>query len=464
MARQPATRLHVSAQRFLTRRMTHALVRRDVAMHDDPLRAQSVSLAVGGVLATLVLAAGGVLGLVRPHGVPDAPIVIARESGALYVRIEDTLHPVLNLASARLVAHSASNPVATSEEAIARSKRGALVGIPGAPASIGHPVSDEAWLVCDGQRTVVAVGDWGLDGFDAARPVLVTPSGESAATTYLLYDGHRAAVDLRNPAVIRALGVEGVVPVAVSRTLLDVVPEVPAIEPPHIAGAGGAGPPGLARIPVGAVIRVQRTDVAEHYVVLRSGIQLVGEVAADLIRFTYDRLAQPIETVAPATITALPIATDLPVAAFPQRAHPPIGARDGRVVCVRWRPGDRVTPNSNTVVLHGEAAKLPRWDSASLAQADGEGPNVDAVVMAGGTSAYVRSVGILGDDGGTGARFLVTDTGVSFGVHDDDAAEFLGLQRPPAAAPWPILAHLPTGPELSVGAASVVRDGLLAPA
>jgi hypothetical protein len=79
MARQSATRLQLSAQRFLTRRMMHALVRRDVAMHEDPLRAQSLALAVGGLLATLAVAASAVVGLLRPHGVSDsAPIVIAR--------------------------------------------------------------------------------------------------------------------------------------------------------------------------------------------------------------------------------------------------------------------------------------------------------------------------------------------------------------------------------------------------
>ena len=92
--------------------MMHALVRRDVAMLDDPLRAQSISLAVGGVLATLVVVAGLVVGLVRGTGVPDsAPIVMARDTGALYVRVGDTLHPVLNLASARLIARAAADPV-----------------------------------------------------------------------------------------------------------------------------------------------------------------------------------------------------------------------------------------------------------------------------------------------------------------------------------------------------------------
>ncbi len=98
-----------------------------------------------------------------------------------------------------------------------------------------------------------------------------------------------------------------------------------------------------------------------------------------------------------------------------------------------------------------------------LAQADGDGPGVDAVDLPGGASAYVRSARIVGDDGATGARFLVTDAGVVFGIHDDDAATFLGLGASPEAAPWPILAHLPQGPELGVDAASVLRDGLPAP-
>ncbi len=95
-----------------------------------------------------------------------------------------------------------------------------------------------------------------------------------------------------------------------------------------------------------------------------------------------------------------------------------------------------------------------------LAQADGEGPNVDAVAIPGGASAYVRSATIVGDDGMTGPRFLLTDVGVTFGIHDDEAAKSLGLDQLPETAPWPILAHLPRGPELSVEAASVLRDGL----
>jgi type VII secretion protein EccB len=286
----------------------------------------------------------------------------------------------------------------------------------------------------------------------------VTPRGESAATTYLLYEGRRAAVDLRSPAVVRALRLDGLVPVPVSRTLLDAVAEVPAIAVPAIGAAGDAGPVALGRAPIGTVVSVQRAESVEHYVVLRDGVQAVGEVAADLVRFAYDRRATAVVTVAPAVIAALPLVAQLPVETFPRHARPPVGRRDGATVCVQWRPGD-----SNTVVLSGDSVSVDDWNPRTLVQADGEGPQVDAVVVPGGGSAFVRAARIVGDDGASGARFLVSDAGVLFGIRDDDAARFLGLAREPRAAPWPVLAHLPRGPELSTDAASVARDAFPPP-
>src|ERR1700710_462147 len=111
MADQTTTRLAAGGHRFLVRRMEHALVRRDTTMHDDPLRAQSLSLAAGCVVAVIAVAACATLAAVRPQGaIGDAPIVMARETGALYVRVGDTLHPVPNLVSARLIAGSAADP------------------------------------------------------------------------------------------------------------------------------------------------------------------------------------------------------------------------------------------------------------------------------------------------------------------------------------------------------------------
>src|SRR5690349_25176307 len=97
MTRQSPMRLQVSGQRFLRRRMEHALVRGDVRMLDDPLRAQSLSLIAGVVLAVIGVAACAVLAFIRPSGtLGSAPIVMVRETGALYVRVGDTVHPVLD--------------------------------------------------------------------------------------------------------------------------------------------------------------------------------------------------------------------------------------------------------------------------------------------------------------------------------------------------------------------------------
>jgi hypothetical protein len=130
-------------------------------------------------------------------------------------------------------------------------------------------------------------------------------------------------------------------------------------------------------------------------------------------------------------------------------------------VCVLWH-ADQVDDRSRSVVLTGKPP-ISAVGATSLAQADGEGPNVDAVAVPAGRGIDARATAIVGDDGSAGPRYLVSDMGVVYGIRDDDVATHLGLAGPSAPAPWPILAALPRGPELSTEAASVVRDGLSAP-
>src|SRR4051795_3059703 len=104
--------LHVSGDRFMVRRMEDALGRGDVRMRDDPIRAQSLSLIAGCFLTAIVVAVCAVLAFVRPHGaLGSSPILMARESGALYVQIAAPVHPVLNFASARLIEGTPASPV-----------------------------------------------------------------------------------------------------------------------------------------------------------------------------------------------------------------------------------------------------------------------------------------------------------------------------------------------------------------
>ncbi|MGH3635908.1 MAG: type VII secretion protein EccB, partial [Mycobacterium sp.] len=260
MARQPATWRHVSGYRFLLHRIECALLRRDDAGADERVRAPARSLMAGSLVAVIVAIGCVVVAVLRPHAsLGNAPIVMGEQSGALYVRVGETLHPVLNLASARLIAATDSNPQPIAESELSRTKRGPLLGIPGAPQSLPEPLSgDEArWAVCDSDHnttptTTVVVGS--VEGPTARRltpdqTVLVTP--DSGASTYLLYGGRRALVNLADSAVVGALRADGQLPRLVSRALLNAIPESPPITAPRVRGAGGRGPAALSGFPVG---------------------------------------------------------------------------------------------------------------------------------------------------------------------------------------------------------------------
>ncbi|OBF60370.1 type VII secretion protein EccB [Mycobacterium sp. 852002-50816_SCH5313054-b] len=453
--RRPTNRQLVSGYRFLLRRLECAVLGRDIHAANEPLRAQSAALGVGCVLAAIGVAGCALLGVLRPQAdLAQARIVIGQPSGALYVRVGDAWHPVLNLASAQLIAAAAANPQPVRESELARTKRGPLLGIPGAPQLIGAPLRPEesVWTICDTDEsgaTTVVVGPTGgspVHRLASDHALLVVPASGSPA--YLLFNGQRAVVDLSDAAVVRALRLERRAPQRVSQALLNAVPEAPAIRAPRIRGLGAAAI-GLPGFSVGSVLRIARGDADEYYVVVPAGVQRIGRVAADLLRFSDSQGTANAITVAPDAIRAAAVANVLPVADFPDRA-PELDVGD--TLCVMSRPAP--AGNFDASFLIGGGLPLPAGRAAvTLSQADGRGPALDGVFLPPARSAYVR--------GGnrTGTRYLVTDTGVRFAIHDDDAARDLGLPAP-IPAPWPVLATLPSGPELSRQGASVARDAV----
>ncbi|MEH3132213.1 MAG: type VII secretion protein EccB [Mycolicibacterium neoaurum] len=377
MAGRSVSRLEVSGYRFLMRRIEYALVCRDTRMLDDPIHIQRLSLAAGLAVAAIVLAVCAVLALLRPHGpLGDDPIVVVKESGAMYVRIGDTVHPTPNLASARLIAGTPAQPRMVSAAMLDGAEIGPAVGIAGAPGSIGAALDAEmtAWTVCDGaseRATTLFIG--APVAPSVTPPVLVTARG--SARTYLLHDGRKRAVDLRDRSAVAAMRLEGIVPLSVSRVMVDILPEATA----------------RAMVP---------TDV-------------------------------------------------------------PVGAEFGEVLCAQWRWAGIGQPPETVFYTATAAPAGP--STVALAQADGPGPHIDAVSIPPGRSVYVRAAGSAGDGSTTGPQYLVTGTGVAFGIRDRQSAAALGLSQAPGAAPWPVLALLPRGPELAIDSAVLMRDVLTPP-
>jgi type VII secretion protein EccB len=309
------------------------------------------------------------------------------------------------------------------------------------------PAAETSWTVCDGERTTVIAGPVsahaGTTALSADEPVLVSgPTG----TAYLLYDGQRAALDPTEPAVSRALGLAGITARGVSSAFLNTIPEAVPITVPRVHGAGGPAPAGLAGFSVGDVIRVDQAGGAQHYVVLDGGVQPVGMVTADLIRFSGTNAGTAIPAVAATTLRAMPSLGVLPVATYPDRTVTPQPS-SRHVLCATWVAGAVSFSVGSTPPIP------PTLGPVQLAQADGGGPAVDEVFVPPGRSVYVRPEG-----GGAPTGSIVVDTGVRFGLADAVAARILGLPDTAAPAPWALLAALPAGPELRREAALVARD------
>lgn len=450
---QAAAWLHVSGYRYQLRRMERALLRAEPEPAGEASRGW---LAVGCVLAVIALAGCLVMSRLWPRpDLGDARIVMGQGSGALYVRVGDTWHPVLNLASARLIAATGSNPRPVPEFLLAGIKLGPLLGIPGAPQLIAPPLppSQSVWTVCDGDGsagTTVSLGAQSSGRVGADQAMLVTVG--AGAPAYLLYRGRRAMVDLADRAVVRALRLQGRAPHLVSQTLLNAVPEAPPIAAPRIRGAGTPAGQWLPGFRIGTVLRITRSTGDEFYVVLSGGVQRISAVVADTLRFSDS--AEPV-TAAPGLLHGAPNVEGLPVSGIPDQVPLDPGASTW---CAVWAPSTSGPSQLGFQVGFLAVSHPPTPEPVTLAQADGRGPAVDAFAISPGRSAYVASQSLTGTGTRVDTRYLITDTGVRFAIHDDEAAHLLGLPGAPAAAPWPVLEALPCGPELSREKASVARD------
>ncbi|AXK86403.1 type VII secretion protein EccB [Nocardia farcinica] len=491
MPAQLTTKAQVNGYRFLLRRLDHALVRRDVRMLHDPMRSQARSLMVGAVIGLLVVAGAAIMAFLRPQGaIGDALIVVGKDSGALYVVVEREdgerrLHPVLNLASARLIAGSSESPHSVKDSKLAGEPRGPLLGIPGAPSALpGSAQGDRSdWTICDtvalsvtgsaasatGVQTTVVAGEPQLSerirALGADEAVLV----RRADRTYLLYDGKRAALDPGNSVMARALDLSGHRPRPVGAGLLDAAAAVPPLAAPDIPDAGKPGPGRLAEVPVGGVISVGGSGSGELYVVLADGVQRVSAFTAEVIRTADSQGMSQIKTMPPDVLAGIPLLNTLPVDHFPETAPRIVSAEDAPVSCLTWGKTDPTedataegsADRATVRLLAGTRTPMP--ESAlpvTLATSDGIGDRVDTAYLRPSSGEFVQVTGMEPGSPRRGSLFYVADNGIRYGIPDLATAAVLGLGEEPRLAPWAVIGQLVPGPTLSATDALVQHDAL----
>ncbi|MGP6173934.1 type VII secretion protein EccB [Corynebacterium sp. A21] len=407
----PTTRAQVSGHQFLRRRVEHALVLGDLRMIHDPLARRQRALLFGVVAVVLIGLGAGLLALLRPAADPgDAPILRA-DSGALFVRVEGTLHPVHNLASARLVAGQPAMPARIADEILLSRNLGAPVGLIDAPGILSEaPPGQLLWSVCEAvneERTGVLAGP-SPKAFGERAAVLV----EVGEHTQLLTAAGRFRIpeeQSREGRVIRrALGITAATPRWEPRAeVLEVAMEGPELWPPE-----------------GAVRVLQAGELA--WMETQAGLVRLSDLQAEILA----DLGTPVEEV-PRELLAdhpddpQPLALALPEHRFtwidPVASPICLSGEDGRPGTLEQLPG--------AVDLPGE----------SVAQFYA-GPPQGSVAV----------------DTGSGYR-VVAESGSVHQVASPEVLGVLGLSSEPVAAPWSILRLLPQGTALDPRAARQVQ-------
>jgi type VII secretion protein EccB len=473
------TRHQVSGWRFVMRRTASGVALHDTRMLVDPLRTQSRAVLTGALILITGLAGCFVFSLIRPAGSAGTDTVLAdRSSAALYVRIGEQLHPVLNLTSARLITGRADNPTTVKTSEIDQFPRGNLVGIPGAPERMVQNESRDAeWTVCDassGADTGVSVlGGPVAFGSERAEPladdqaVLVS----NDAGTWLLWDGKRSPMDPANRAVTDALGFGGTptAPRPIAAGLFNAIPEAPALVAPPIPDAGA--PPRFplpVPAPVGAVVAAFEADnTIRYYAVLPDGLQPVPQVLASILRNTNSYgLNQPPRLGAD-EVSRLPVSHLLDTGAYPAEPVTVVDAAADPVTCARWTKAVDAEQSSLSL-LSGAALPMPEGMRTLDLVGAGNGVTADRVALTPGRGYFVQTVGQEPGSPTAGSLFWVSDTGVRYGIEPgengqaaDQTVAALGLTAPPVPVPWSVLAQFAAGPTLSRDDALLAHDTLL---
>ncbi|KGN35021.1 hypothetical protein N802_01350 [Knoellia sinensis KCTC 19936] len=434
----------VEAQAFSKRRLTTAFVSgapggREVEPH-RPMKA-----VIGGVALTVILVIGSLaFGWLKgslPTDWGNNKLVIAKTSGARYVSIKDTLHPVLNTTSARLLIPANTFEVITvADDKLAKQKRGSTVGIPGAPDSLTPPedLTNTGWVSCLGAENGVTTG--------VGASVKSTPAGvgaslvRTAGQTFVIAGGRRFPVSAANlSSIALALQLEGQTPRPAPALWTNLFALGPELVPLRVADFGKPAPglpPGAS---VGSVLAVATTGQAPR----RYLVNPVGDLEP-LPDFAYAlyRLGSGSSTGSEAELAVTP-AQVAQLRIQPQRIAP-----------TAWPtlvPTPLADPPCATLTAaRGAQPEVTLSTSSSLrAQSGSTHASVDL-----GTGSLVRAVGAGSLT--AGPVLAIDQTGTSYAIDGStpDLLQRLGYQ-PTDVAPVPqAWAELfRTGPELSVRAA-----------
>ena len=442
----------LEGQRFNRRRLVTAFASGTPGGRELEYRSSLRPLAVGAVVAVVILVVAAVLGRFSPT-LPEkwqnSTLVIVKGTGARYYTINGTLRPVTNITSAKLLSQSGSYQTSSvPDSVISGIPRGSQVGLTGVPDDVpaaGSLHSDQ-WLTCatsQGERTWVASVPQGTTAQDVA---VVTNAGD----TYVITKGlrHRVSPDASS-GVLLALGLESAPRTEVTAAWLNVFERGSDLAPLEVEGSGrvvGGMPAALSSAVVGTVIEVEDNASTRRYLVTGdSRIAPLSPTAEHLLSlgsastFASNPLSTTIADISGLTVdtagagpTDWPATMGSPVPSGSVPCAQLVLGKDGastRLVSMETgdalRPAASATPTADGAGgggagggaggAGGNGGAGGAGGTGGAGGAGGKETSLPPVTVQGGSGALVRAT----SGGSLGVVVLVSDDGTSHGLGED---------------------------------------------
>ncbi len=422
----------LKAQAFVQQRLVAALVDREPDDPTPPLRRLGLGLFVSVLVAALVVAGFGIYGLIKKPKTtkwsePNT-IVVDTTAGITFVTPDGKkLHPVTNMASARLIT-GGDRIVTVTTASLSNVPRGEPYGIREAPAQLPDPgaMAPLPMRVCSlpaGTNARHTVLDFGAP---APSSTIMVALKNLAGDKYLVVDG---VAHLVKPAAEKAIDVRMVLTPAAD-ALIASLPSGAPLSPIVPEDKGNTVRGGRH---IGDVVRVgDAGDEASqsYWLLLGSGWSQISYLD---MRITYGGDA-PFVPEAEVRQNISPDKPDSRTPGIPHRKVPGSEADTTRTtVCATYVPGSAnplVTVGTDVALTAAEKARQPAMTS------------YDRVTTTPGGGAMLRGEGTPAE----GTSFLVWE-GRKYGIPDTVSRVSLGYGTEPAVGVvnQRVLAMIPDG-------------------
>lgn len=463
--------------RWQASRVEKAMIRRDTKDLETPHRNQSMAIWSGVASMVLLCVVGFIVAKISPQSNQRDAKFIVTAAGSPYVDYGGALHPVLNLASARLILGSPQTAKPVKDAVLDTRPRGQTMGILHGAEMLTPRQDDTArWTVCDTHgaalslttssapvTTTLIAGESELTGQrDLATPTaLAVRDPDTSGQVWVLWGNRRATVGGDDKAAQAVLGLTPAIvgkAAPISRGLLNAITPAPPITAPFVADRG-APSAAVAGMKNGDIVRSKSVTGEDVFtVVFSDGVQQIPTLVADLLAAT----GSAVTTTPTADLVNAPRVQHVDVDGFPTQA--PVYVQSP-VMCWTWSRGssDAAATTKLTIGDQLPLASADVSDIVPLLAATGI-EQAQQTFTAPGKGWYVR---VTGEDRTSEAReqlLWIDDKGVRYalgldGTSYDGTVAALGInQKPPLLIPWSIAKLYGQGPTLSKTEAMVLHE------